>query len=363
MRFSVPIRRHPISRFLACTLLVASVFLSPPTQGAAVAAKLPPFDPATVPAAPDYTNKSTWLCRPAQPNRYAVDVFWVYPTVLHDDTHWLMPATDKAALAAARGTLASEAAVFCQQANCYAPVYRQMNMAALTLTPDKRETLLRYGRDDVRRALRHYLKYDNHGRPFILAGHSQGSNVLLDILVDAWGTLGAEKRLVAGYLIGWSITADDLARNPALKICRTPGETRCLVSYNTVAPGRQAAAPTMRPGSIAVNPLSWRTDGTKVPASANLGAVIFDPKDGTGRFLPHFTGAQVRDGAVEVVVTDPDINRTAASHFPKGVYHKFDFSFFFENLKANAAERIQRALTQERPSRATAKREASPVRP
>jgi len=27
-------------------------------------------------------------------------------------------------------------------------------------------------------------------------------------------------------------------------------------------------------------------------------------------------------------------------HFPEGVYHAFDYSLFFENLKANIAERI-----------------------
>jgi len=345
---------HPFVRFLTCALLFAGLV------HAATAAELPPFDPAAVPPAPDYAIAASWLQRPAHPDQYAVDVFWVYPTVLHDDTHWLMAGTDTKALTAARGTLASEAAVFSLQANCYAPIYRQMNLAALALSPAKRARLLRYGRDDVLRALRYYLAHDNHGRPFLLAGHSQGSNVLIDILVDVWGSLGAEKRLVAGYLIGWSITTDDLARNPALKICRTPGETGCLISYNTVAPGRQSAAPTMRPGSIAVNPLSWRTDEAMVPASANLGAVLFNPKDGTGRLLPHFTGARVRDGAVEVIVTDPAITQ-AAGHFPKGVYHPFDYAFFFENLKANAAERIQRALTQDCPP-APAPRTA-PARP
>ncbi len=130
----------------------------------------------------------------------------------------------------------------------------------------------------------------NQGRPFIIAGHSQGSNVFLDNAVEKWGTLGVEKQLVAAYLIGWSITTDDLKKNPALAMCESATQVNCFISYNTVAAGRQKVAPTIREGAIVTNPLTWRTTGEPAPATLNIGARFFNP-DGTSQVLPDFTPA------------------------------------------------------------------------
>ncbi|BEQ16627.1 hypothetical protein FAK_36930 [Desulfoferula mesophila] len=143
---------------------------------------------------------------------------------------------------------------------------------------------------------------------------------------------------MAAYLIGWSITKDDLAQYPALRMCRSAEQTGCIVAYNSVAAGYQQKAPTIRPGAVSVNPLSWRTDGELVPAAANLGAVFF-PHDGADRKKPHYTSAQNVDGGL--VVNPPDPQDLDHMPFGPGVYHAYDYSFFYENLKANAARRIQ----------------------
>jgi len=36
-----------------------------------------------------------------------------------------------------------------------------------------------------------------------------------------------------------------------------------------------------------------------------------------------------------------DLVTVVGGHFPKGVYHAFDYSLFYENLKVNIAERIE----------------------
>jgi hypothetical protein len=36
-----------------------------------------------------------------------------------------------------------------------------------------------------------------------------------------------------------------------------------------------------------------------------------------------------------------DLVTLKGGHFPSGVYHAFDYSLFFENLKANIAGRIK----------------------
>lgn len=303
----------------------------------------PPFSADSAPPAPEYSAAESWLALPGTDARYAVDVFWVYPTILHNETDWLMDIADKPLREAARQTITRQASVFTGQANLYAPLYRQMNMAGLTLPKTERDALIEYGKQDVWRAFQHYLKHFNNGRPFLLAAHSQGSNILTDLAARYWGTTGAETRLVAAYLIGWSITREDLDRNSAMVMCENPSQTQCFISYNTVAKGKQAQAPTIRPGAIAVNPLTWKTDGAMAPARHNLGAAFFND-DGTRTTYPAFTSAQVENCGLVVVPSDPARVSAEATSFPEGVFHQFDYSLFYENLKANAALRIQTYL-------------------
>jgi pimeloyl-ACP methyl ester carboxylesterase len=233
----------------------------------------------------------------------------------------------------------TQASVFEGQANIYAPMYRQMNIAGLGLSDDAAAPLQEIVHNDVWRAFTYYLKYENNGRPFFLAGHSQGSMILTDLLLKHWGTTGAEKQLVAALLIGWSLTPEDLDAHPSVHMCKSSDQTGCVISYNTMAEGRQSAAPTLKKGALAVNPLSWSMDGAFVPAEKNLGSVFFD-NSFTPTSYPEFTSAQIVGGGLIVQPKDVNLVTVEGGHFPKGVYHAFDYSLFFENLKANIAERI-----------------------
>jgi len=305
--------------------------------------ELAPFNADDVPARPDYAQAGSWLALPDNPDRYCVDVFWVYPTINSDATRWLMNITDATLRAKADNTLTTQASVFSIQANLYAPLYRQMNLAGLALSENERNTIMSYGKEDVWRALNHYLTHNNKGRPFILAGHSQGSNILVDLMIDHWGKLGVEKRLVAAYLIGWSVTPENLQTNPALDICESSSQTGCIVAYNTMAPGKQKDAPTRIPGTFVVNPLTWKTTSQKGPAALNRGSAFFQD-DGTVLIRPGFTSAQIIDSGLVVEPADPSLLAAPMSAFPQGVYHPFDYALFYRNLIANTAERIQKML-------------------
>jgi hypothetical protein len=327
-----------------CRILAVALFaitLCYPVSGKAELAR---FTPADIPVQPDYARPENWLAQPDDPNQYAVDVFWVYPTINTDDTAWLMDSTDATMRAKAAKTLATQASVFSIQANLYAPVYRQMNLAGLALPDEERQAVISHGKDDVWRALNHYLEHFNKGKPFILAGHSQGSNILADLMIEHWGTMEVEKRLVAAYLIGWSVTPDNLKTNPSLAICTSSGQTGCIITYNTVAPGRQKKAPTIIPGTFVVNPLTWTT--TDKPASSRMhkGAAFFQD-DGTILIRPGFTSARITDSGLVVEPADPKLLASPLSAFPEGVYHPFDYALFYTNLMANVAERIQSALS------------------
>ena len=56
-----------------------------------------------------------------------------------------------------------------------------------------------------------------------------------------------------------------------------------------------------------------------------------------------FTEAWI-DNRNALVVGSPNIEIYSSTAFPKGVYHKYDYSFFFNNLKANVGIRISAFL-------------------
>ena len=74
--------------------------------------------------------------------------------------------------------------------------------AQLSAEVQRANTEIAYG--DVKRAFWHFIYQHNMGRPFILAGHSQGSMHLQRLITEEldtnWHTLG--DRFIAGYIIG-----------------------------------------------------------------------------------------------------------------------------------------------------------------
>ena len=330
-------KMNSYSTIISSMVLAMTLFLFCGTASAR--STMAPFDPAHAPATPDYAHSTSWIAFPANPDQFPVDIFWVYPTILSDNEHWLMDITSEPLLKKAKGTLVKQASVFSGQANLYAPLYRQMNMAALSLPPEEMNTLQNYGMEDVWNAFTYYLANLNNGRPFILAGHSQGSDILVELAKKHWGSIGAERNLVAAYTIGWSITHGDLKENPALTMCESAEQTNCFISYNSVAAGRQKAAPTITMDAVVVNPLTWTTDETVAPASLNLGARFFND-DGTTETIPHFASAQAIDSGLVVQAQDPGRIDCTSLGFPAGVYHFYDYSLFFDNLRDNVGKRI-----------------------
>ncbi|MCF8049161.1 MAG: DUF3089 domain-containing protein, partial [Desulfarculaceae bacterium] len=167
---------------------------------------------------PDYSQAANWLSLP-QSIDHKVDVFWVYPTV-YDGKSLLAEVNDAQMLQGAKYTVRSQASVFKGQANLFAPLYRQASGKVLTMSQADKGHYLGMGLSDVQAAFDYYLKHYNQGKPFILAGHSQGSNLLTDFARKNLAKPLFRKKMVAAYFIGWSITPDDLKEHPAFKICR-----------------------------------------------------------------------------------------------------------------------------------------------
>ncbi|WFS62987.1 DUF3089 domain-containing protein [Pseudodesulfovibrio thermohalotolerans] len=291
-----------------------------------------------IPPCPDYAQPASWAALPERPNKN-VDVFYVYPTIYFEKSPKNMDVFDEKLRSAAQGLLNAQAGAYSSSANLFAPYYRQVTFACLDPEQDMTQNrYFRIGADDVHRAFDYYLNHLNDGRPFILAAHSQGSVVLLDLLFSRFKNPALRKKLVAAYVIGYSVTREDLARHTWIKPAQGADDIGVVVSWNTQAPGA-TGSPVLLPGALCINPLNWRTDDTPADRSLNLGAVFFDDAKGEVlRIVPQYTGARIDLATGALVASPPDTFVTG--HFPPGVLHKYDYAFWYRNIQRNVNERI-----------------------
>lgn len=329
-----------------------------------------PFDAARVPPAPNYADTRAWLAFPGRnglerstaPGTVAIDeraaaadVFFVHPTTFKGSPVWIAPydASDEAA-PLNPPVLLDQVSVFNGCCRMYAPRYRQATLAALKV-PAAMDVA--YG--DIARAFRFYIAHRNHGRPFIIASHSQGTAHAIRLLQEEILKTPLKRQLVAAYLIGGYVP--DTFGEVGLPICDTARRTGCVVSYNASEAGRTGARMITdtraywwrgrhvadgRSHALCVNPLTWRRAGA-APASTNPGSLAFPtaPFGNVAKplpaLVPALTGAACRDGLLEV-----EVPWSAGTGFVDklsvifGSYHLNDYGLFYVALRRNAVDRV-----------------------
>ena len=132
-----------------------------------------------------------------------------------------------------------QATAFQTFANVFAPYYRQADAASTLSLPQAQQDQIIGGipKSDAFAAFTYYIEHYNNGRPFILAGHSQGSNLLVYLLSEYMREHPlVYARMIAAYVIGYSVTGQYLAQNPHLRFAEGPDDTGVIISYNTEAP-------------------------------------------------------------------------------------------------------------------------------
>lgn len=302
--------------------------------------------------ATDYSISSHWLSIPK--TNKPVDVFYIYPTAWHkiDSTEPNICAINNPTmLVGSASVYARQATAFETCANVYSPYYRQADAAyAISLNEEELAKVIRAEPlTDVVAAFDYYIRHYNNSRPFILAGHSQGAIVALFLLS---GYLkdhpDVYERMIAAYVIGYPVKQEFLDANPHLKFAQGPDDTGVIISYNTQAPD---VAPGANPVvadkiGIVINPISWTRSETVASAEESLGSFLPAP-DGSGFIMvPHYADARVdlAKGVLLCSTADEDALLPLTVHFGRGVYHSFDFPFYYYNLRQNAENRVQKFL-------------------
>lgn len=324
-----------------------------------------PFDANAAPRAPEYTHPDAWSALPARDDAAdaalpelpagnqataPVDVFYVHPTS-YVGASWNGAIEDRA-LNAATDKVATRIQASAFNACCavYAPRYRQANGTAFTRPSPDGQLAVDLAYRDVREAFRHFLGEYSHGRPFILASHSQGSALARRLLREEITGTPLRDRLVVAYLIGAPLTEQALAREaPDIPVCTAEAQTGCVVGWNARAPGFapgklefREALDTSAETRVCVNPLTWRDDGMPAGAARSLGAVFLDAEPPS--LIPGFASAQCRGGTLvvtEIGEAPRDFMSRLLDHaLGAGNYHPIEYQIFFVNLRHNANTRV-----------------------
>ncbi|ADN35603.1 DNA repair and recombination protein RadA [Methanolacinia petrolearia DSM 11571] len=289
----------------------------------------------------DYSDSYNWLSLPGVDKE--VDVFYVYPTVSANESG-SMVISDDVDRALAQGIFEAQASVYEPSANVFAPYYRQMSTGVSMTSADELATdtpEFKQGAADVQDAFEYYIENLNEGRPFIIAGHSQGTMALIELIKNRFGDdEELRSRMVAAYLIGYTVTDDDLAQ-AGLTAATGANDTGVVVTYNTQSP-TSVGGPMLMAGAHCINPLNWKTDDTYASASENLGARFYN--DSTGEFIrevANYSDAQINMTSGALMTNIPEGEELDIGPYPEGVYHRYDYAFWYRNLEQNVKDRIK----------------------
>ena len=300
--------------------------------------------------APDYSLPDCWLQVPEITKE--VDTLYVYSTVYFDSS-FEEGAPDYAALdnpemlLGALGEYATNASVYEDSTNVFVPYYRQAGMRyanEVSKTGNIDAVLSGISYDDMSAALDYYFEKCNNGRPFIIAGHSQGSALVRYILKNYFKKHPEYyERMVAAYAIGYSITKEDLESNPHMKFATGESDTGVIISWHTEGPKNveeNARNVAVLPHGISINPLNWKRDETYAPASENLGSYM--PNAESEMYEITDVGADAKVVLNRgVIVTNTTYDQYApAEFFGPQSFHEDDYTLYYNNLKANVAKRI-----------------------
>lgn len=187
-----------------------------------------------------------------------IDCFYAYPTVDPGSTA-LSRTFDLPVNPLEVAVVQTTFAPYDEVCRVFAPRYEQLTGAGYR-SPDAL-ALLEKGGAQVEEAFDHYLATENHGRPFVLIGHSQGTHMLVRLLrqrFDGDGEAAAALRsqLVSALLLGpvgmvvvpdGDVVGGTFTRIP---LCARPTERSCIVAYDSFSDAHPPVSGAPQDGKV-----------------------------------------------------------------------------------------------------------------
>ena len=275
----------------------------------------------------------------------AADVFYVYPTVsaisfADNDSSWFADITLPEVREEANGNQRFNKMLYSKY-NFYAPYYRQMIFEAYQQPAPVLDSLAQIAAKDVNDAFQYYMEHYNHGRPFFLMGHSQGSQMLIELLKHGM-TEEQRKLMVAAYCIGYHVSAEELSAYPEALKPATDSTMQGLVVFNSVT-DTTAIGRVSRGDVVGVNPTIWTMATDTVPAEFHLGMAKYNGSRDSVLIVPSPTRTYLYKHNTVCPDFDPEMVFIPAYEkmFPKGNLHFADSWLFGGNVVENMNCRLR----------------------
>lgn len=293
----------------------------------------------------DYSDKKNWLVLPEKVPSFfqnkpldsswirKVDVFYVYPTFLleEEDSRWNAPAKDqKLQEEILEKAVKFQASAWLECGRLFVPYYRQAHLRAYDSLKGRGREALLLGYADVAASFRYYLEHYNHGKPIILAGHSQGSTQLTLLLKEFFDGKPLSKQLIAAYLPGVGIDSNEFKH---IEFMTKPTEYGGFVSWNTMYETPDTYRyPYWYHNRYCINPLSW--DLSPLTSKAAHQGFLYS----NGKIYRRCFDASLCQGAVCLTHAKWPINWIAKRYQS---LHVGDVNLFWKDIGINSKARIK----------------------
>ena len=287
------------------------------------------------------SNPARWMYYEADVKGKDADVFFVCPTAVVTGVN--ADIEDEKTREAILNATNMEIGIYNKNARVFAPYYEMATLEDYSVGGEQCKRALDSAYRDLRETFRYYLSHENNGRPIILAGFSQGADMIYRLLQDEFSCPWTARKLVAAYAIGWPFTKEMADKYPYMKVAKGEKDIGVVVSFECESPELTESLIVPRDVKmLSINPLNWKTDGTHADKRLNKGYVQADGKADIVKELPRLCGAYIdtERGTLKVTDVTPKEYPALLGFLPDGSYHIYDYMFFYRNLQENVLKRI-----------------------
>lgn len=302
------------------------------------------FDKEIHAQAPDYSLSENWSALPftedaadlvvkgetwINDSLKDVDVFYVHPTIYQKGPLWNASLDmNKLNRKVDKYPVRLQASVFNASCRVYAPRYRQAVVKVFYERSEDGLKALDLAYQDVKRAFNYYIEQYNNGRPFIIAGHSQGTYHTRRLLQEEIDTTELLEKMIAAYVIGFAVN-DSMYEK--IRLCQDKSETGCFISWMSYKIGFKPSGWWFE-GAQSINPLTWKSDTSEVIIDDYDGTIVLNPNR-------HFS----RPMSVKVTKLEGDVlwvkTKAPWLRMMKNL-HVADYSLFYRSIRENVKTRV-----------------------
>lgn len=274
-----------------------------------------------------YSNPQMWFETGTKVNPSLADVFYVLPTCIHDWTdsdgvlHRNADPLDSLQRQRMQASFELAESIFADSANFFAPYYPQVSLEVYGDGDAAVREFFPRSRDGAAEAFAYYMKHLNGGRPFVLAGYSQGAQVVLELLESLSDK--QKQQLVAAYVIGARVPSGHMLPEGKLIPARGADDTGVVISYSSVS-DTATHGRFFDCSQVVINPAGWTTDTTTVALNDSVSVQIVPERN-----------LLLVSGAAD------SFNPRYESFIPRGSLHLQELTLYSDQLRSNVKARIR----------------------